>query len=382
MTNRALKIFHIITDLDVGGAEMALMRLVSNPSSLPMQHQVISLKSGGKLEDEIRANGIPVTTIGLNGARDFGNAFVQLARLFRTKRPDLIVTWLYHADFLGTLANLSTVRAPLIWNIRCADMDLSKYSALTRTLPRILAKLSRCATVIVTNSNAGRRAHEAYGYRARYWQTIPNGFDLLKFHPDSRARMNMREELKVAPESLLVGLIARVDPMKGHETFLAAAAKIASTVPSARFLLAGRGTDSAGFRNAIAAKGVPADKIILLGERLDMPAILSALDLSVSSSRTEGFSNTVAEAMAVGIPCVVTDVGDSAIIVGDTGRVVRKDSPDELAKAIIEILMLPQEERAALGAAARDRISRNYALETISQEYAKTFAGVIRGEFP
>ena len=361
---------------------MALMRLASSPPSFSIQHQIISLKSGGKLEDELRAKGVPVTTIDLKGPRNFASAFVRLTRLFRTGRPDLIVTWLYHADFLGTLANLSTVRVPLIWNIRCADMDLSKYSVLTRALPPILAKLSRRATVIITNSNAGRHAHEAYGYRARYWQTIPNGFDLLKFRPDGRARMNVREELKVAPDALLVGLIARVDPMKGHDTFLAAAAKVANAVPSARFLLAGRGTDSVDFRNAIAAKGLPADKFLLLGERLDMPAILSALDLSVSASRTEGFSNVVAEAMAVEIPCVVTDVGDSAIIVGDTGRVVRKDSPDDLAKAIIEILMLPQKDRAALGAAARERIASNYALEKISQEYAKTFAGVVHGEFP
>lgn len=361
---------------------MALMRLVSSPSSVSVEHQVISLKSGGRLEDEIRAKGVRVATIDLKGAGNFASAFVRLTRLFRTERPDLIVTWLYHADILGTLANLSTVRAPLIWNIRCADMDLSKYSALTRALPRMLAKLSRCATVIVTNSNAGRCAHEAYGYRARYWQVIPNGFDLLKFRPDNRARMNMREELQVDPETLLVGLIARVDPMKGHDTFLAAAAKVASAVPSARFLLAGRGTDSLEFRKAIAAHGLPSEKFLLLGERLDMPSILSALDLSVSSSRTEGFSNTIAEAMAVEVPCVVTDVGDSAIIVGDTGRVVRKDSPDDLAKAMVEILTLPRKERAALGAAARDRISSNYALETISREYAKTFTGVIRGEFP
>lgn len=382
MNDREPKVVHVITDLDIGGAEMALMRLVSSSSSNSIRHHVVSLKDGGSLEEDIRAKGVPVTAINLQGARNFGSAFFRLARLLRTERPDLIVTWLYHADLLGTLANSFTVRAPLMWNIRCADMDLSKYSVLTRALPRILAKLSRRASAIVTNSNAGRCAHEAYGYRARYWLTIPNGFDLSTFRPDSRARMRMREELGVGPELLLVGLIARVDPMKGHDTFLAAATQVANAVPSARFLLIGRGTDRQEFRETVLAKGLPAEKFLLLGERRDMPSVLSALDLNVSASRTEGFSNTIAEAMAVEVPCVATDVGDSAIIVGDTGRIVPKESPRDLAEAMIEILTLSGTERAALGAAARHRIAVNYGSEAIDQEYAKTFVGVIRGEIP
>jgi glycosyltransferase involved in cell wall biosynthesis len=382
MTDREPKIVHVITDLDIGGAEMALMRLVSNSLPNSMRHHVVSLKRGGILEDEIRAKGVPVTAIGLQGPRDFASAIFRLATLFRTERPDLIVTWLYHADLLGTLANSLAVRAPLMWNIRCADMDLSKYSALTRALPRILAKLSRRASAIVTNSNAGRRVHEAYGYRARYWLTIPNGFDLSTFRPDSRARARMREELGVGPETLLVGLIARVDPMKGHDTFLAAATQVASAIPAARFLLVGRGTDSQEFRETVRAMGLSAEKFLLLGERRDMPSILSALDLNVSSSRTEGFSNTIAEAMAVEVPCVVTDVGDSAIIVGDTGRIVPKESPGDLAEAMIEILRLSGPERGALGTAARNRIAANFGAEAIGQEYAKTFVGVIRGEIP
>ncbi len=357
---------------------MALTRLVSAAPS-HIRHHVVSLKSNGRLEQEIRAKGVQITTLDVKGARNFGSAITGLRRALKTQRPDVIVTWLYHADLLGSLANLLTTRTPLIWNVRCADMDLSKYSAMTRTLPRLLARLSGLPSVIITNSNAGRRAHEAYGYRARGWQIIPNGFDISTFRPDDQTRLRMRKALKIDATTPLIGLIARVDPMKDHETFLLAAAKVASFLPSARFLLAGRGTDNLDFSKTIAARGLPTHRFLLLGERLDVPEILTTLDLAVSSSRTEGFSNSIAEAMATGVPCVVTDVGDSAAIVGDTGRVVPKESPDDLARAMIEILTLPEDERARLSTAARERISRNFALEATNQQYADVFAKVING---
>ena len=379
MNRPAINVVHVITDLDVGGAEMALLRLLSTAPSGPTRHHVVSLKSNGRLESEIRALGIPVTTLDLDDTRGIGRALARLGRLFKTERPDVVVTWLYHADLLGTLANLLTVRTRLIWNIRCADMDLSRYSALTRALPRILARLSRRPDVIIANSNAGRTAHEAYGYRARSWKVIPNGFDTVKFRPDAQARQRIRADLGVEATTPLVGLVARVDPMKDHGTFFAAAAKVIDAMPSVRFLLVGRGTDSAEIHHLIAAPRAPKDKFLLLGERLDIPDILAALDLGISSSKTEGFSNTIAESMASGVPCVVTDVGDSAIIVGNTGRVVPKASPDQLAQAMIDVLTLPTDQQTALGEAARERIIRHYALETTNQRYAETILDVVRG---
>lgn len=377
MTDQAVSVIHLITDLDVGGAEIALLRLVSTASLASIRHHVVSLKSNGRLESEIRSLGIPVTVLDLNDTRSFGHAFVRLARLLRAERPDVVITWLYHADLLDTLTNLLTIRTRLIWNIRCADMDLSRYSAMTRALPRILAWLSRRPDVIIANSNAGRIAHEAYGYRTTAWKVIPNGFDTSRFHPDTQARQRTRADLGVEITTPLVGLIARFDPMKDHETFFFAAAKVIEAVPSVRFLLVGRGTEGAEIRQLIAASGAPSNRFILLGERLDIPDILAALDLGVSSSRTEGFSNTIGESMASGVPCVVTDVGDSAIIVGDTGRVVPKASPQQLAQAMIEVLTLPVDQRAALGAAARERITRYYAIGGTSQRYAETILNVV-----
>jgi glycosyltransferase involved in cell wall biosynthesis len=293
--------------------------------------------------------------------------------MLRENPPDVLMTWLYHADFLGTLATLLGPRTKLVWNIRCADMDLSKYGHVSRVLPHVLARISRRPAVVVANSEAGRQIHEQYGYAPRRWEILPNGFDMQNFRPDPARGANMRATLGIDPAAPVVGLFARFDPMKDHATFLQAAEILASARPDVLFLLAGRGTDGAAFDTLIGDRAELRGRLILLGERRDIPELMAVTDVVVCSSLTEGFPNTIGEAMASGVPCVSTDVGDAAALIGETGAVVAKADPAALAQKLKEFLDMDPQARATLGAAARQRVEQKFSLQAVAARYAALF---------
>jgi glycosyltransferase involved in cell wall biosynthesis len=377
MLSRPIRIVHVITNLEPGGAETMLSRLVTHSACQElMTHEVASLLGEGTLGAAMHASGVPVHDLGLRGAASLPGAVFRLARIVRRARADAVMSWLYHADLVGTLAHALTPRTPLIWNIRCADMDLSRYGRLTQTLPGILGRLSRVPAAVVANSEAGVRVHRAYGYRPNRWTVLPNGFDTQRFRPDPGARIAVRRELGIPQGAPLVGLIARFDPMKDHATFFAAAAKLVERVPAAWFLAVGRGVEGVECSQLAAAYPQLKGRLLRVGERSDVPSVMAALDLCVSSSITEGFSNVIGEAMACGAPCVVTEVGDSAAIVGETGRVVPPRDPEALAAQAATLLQQPPEEMEALRQACRSRIESLFSMASVARRYAELFETV------
>src|SRR4051812_28350517 len=245
-----IQVTHLVTDLGRGGAEVFLQRLVTAPQD-DIRHRVISLTSEGELGPEIRAAGVDVAALSLTGAVGAPRAFTRLRHLLRHDKPDVLMTWLYHADFFGTVAAALGPGMQLVWNIRCADMDLSKYGYASRALPHVLARMSRRPAAVVANSEAGRQIHESYGYGPRRWEVLPNGFDMQSFRPDPSRRAATRAALGIDQAAPVIGLFARFDPMKDHATFMAAAEMVARARPDALFLLAGRGTDSSGFNTLV-----------------------------------------------------------------------------------------------------------------------------------
>ena len=208
-------------------------------------------------------------------------------------------------------------------------MDLQQYAASTTLVVKLLSRLSRLPDAVVVNSKAGRRWHEGLGYRPRRWEFVPNGFDTVEFRPDASARTGLRAELGLDSNAILVGLVARYDRMKGHEDFLRAAARLHEEHDKVHFVLAGRGVEAGNTALAAIASALGLDGAVhFLGERADVRRVTAALDIAVSASRFgEGFSKAIGEAMACGVPCVVTDVGDAAVLVGETGRVVPPRQP-------------------------------------------------------
>lgn len=363
-----MRVLHVITNLGTGGAESMLLRLVSAGSS-QFQHAVISLKEEGTNGPRMRELGIPVYALGLESMASNPLRAWSVRSLARRVQPDLIHGWMNHGNLLAYLAAGATGRRPpVIWNIR---QTLKGYPGKLPTVAiiRVNAHLSRRVAKIIYNSQAGRREHEALGYRTSAGVVIPNGIDCQSFAPDEKCRREVRSELGLPNDAILIGLVARYDPIKDHRGFLQAAALVSRSVAEARFLLVGPGVPEAVELQEFIRELHLQDRVLLLGDRADMPRLNGSLDIGCSSSRTEGFSNTVSEAMACGVPCVVTDVGDSSYVVDDTGIAVQPGDPAAFAEGLKKLLLAGPDYRRRLGAAARRRIESQFSLPEIVRRY-------------
>lgn len=367
-----LVVLHLITELDSGGAERMLTRIATHPFGRGGPRQiVVSLMDEGMHGPTLRAAGVELHCLGMRRGRLTPRAFVSLVRLMRETKPRLVMTWLYHSDLIGTLAAKIAGVRQVVWNVRGSDLDFSRYARTTKWTVRLLARLSRARGAIAINSLAGRRAHEALGYAPQRWVHLPNGFDLAEWRPDADDRRAVRSELGLADGDVAVGCVARVDPQKDYPALFAAAVRVVARHPEAKLVLIGRGTDELVPPEALAGR------CLRLGERRDVARLLRGLDLVVlASAFGEGFPNAVGEAMATGLPCVVTDVGDAALIVGDTGIVVPPRDPGALADAICAMLERPPEDRE-LGLAARERIAGTYALDTVARAYRVLWEDIV-----
>lgn len=367
------KVVHIITGLNDGGAEAVLYRLCLAAEQHD-RHVVISLSPAGKYSPLLEAAGVEVHHLDMPRGRLTVSGLLRLFRLLRHHRPDVVQTWMYHADLLGgVVARLAGCRR-VFWNIRHSELVPGATGRSTLIVARLCAFLSRLVPHgIVACAERAREVHIGIGYDAGRFVVIPNGYDVSRYRPDIAARAALRDELGIGPETPLLGLVGRWNKQKDHPNLLAAFARVAQEQPGIRLLLVGTGCtpDNSDLVALIEGHHL-AGQVLLAGRRDDIPAVMNGLDLHIlSSSHGEGFPNVVAEAMACGTPCIVTDVGDAALIVGQTGWVVPPRDPEALAEAM----------RAALGAmqddatwhdrkdSARRRIADNFSLSTMVERY-------------
>jgi glycosyltransferase involved in cell wall biosynthesis len=357
-------VLHVITGLNAGGAERMLTRVATHDLGTAGPRQVVvSLMDEGPYASALHAAGIEVHTLGMRRARPSVTALIRLVRILRRVRPDVVMSWLYHADLLTTLAAPLAGNPPVIWNLRCSSLDFPRHPAMTRRVVSILSRLSGRPVAVAANSEAGRLAHEALGYTPRRWVHLPNGFDVDVWRPDEMDRKRVRGELGLEEADIAIVMVARIDPEKDHATFLAAAESVAERCPAARFVLIGRDTSS------LATPASLGGRMVALGERSDVERLLRGMDISVLCSHSEGFPNVVGEAMASGLPCVVSDVGDSADIVGETGLVCPPRDPAALAAAIERLADAGRTEISERGRAARQRIVDRFSLDGIAEQY-------------
>lgn len=360
-----------------------LARLLASLSRDEFRASVIALAGWGPVGDVLKTEGVPVRCLGLSPGRVTPAAFFRLAGWLRELRPDVVHTWMYHSDLVGGLAARLAGSPPVVWGIHNSTLDPQHSRRSTLMVVWLLARLSHWLPArILSCSQAARDIHVRRGYCAEKFQIIPNGFDLSQFQPDPQARTSIRAGLGITDQVPLVGLVARYDPQKDHRNFVLAAERLSRRMPGVHFLLCGdRVTwdnpeltgwiDSAGLRNAFH----------LLGRRADMPAVMAALDVGTTASAYgEAFPQVVGEAMACEVPCVVTDVGDSGFLVGDTGKIVPARDPVALAAGLEEILTLPAEEHQRLGKAARLRVQENFSLGEICEQYSRVYRELACGK--
>jgi glycosyltransferase involved in cell wall biosynthesis len=366
-----VKIAHVITGTGLGGAEVMLETVLRALRPGYASH-VVSLGPLGPVGERMRAHGVAIDSVGMRAGVPDPRALLRLARLLRSIGPDLVHTWMYHADLVGGLAaRIAGVRR-VAWAIHNSTLDPMVVKASTRAVVRACAALSaRVPDRILCCSEDARRVHIGYGYPAERFEVIPNGLDVRRFAPDAEARHALRAELGVEPDAPLVGLLARWDPQKNHAGFLRAAATVLARRPAARFVLAGTRVDAGNpeLAELVRAGGLH-DAVRLLGPRDDVPRVMAGLDLLVSASGYgEAFPIVLGEAMACGVPCIATDVGDSALIVDDTGRIVPAYDDAALADAIDALLGAPAELRRALGERARARITEHFDIDRVARRY-------------
>jgi glycosyltransferase involved in cell wall biosynthesis len=368
---RPATVLHVISGLGAGGAEAMLRKLVCSPGRY--RHQVVSLADPGVHGAAIRDHGVPVFALDMERPARFLVGIPALARIIRRSAPDIVLGWMNHGILGATLAHgLARSTSPLMWNVRQTIVHGAE-KPLTRWIIGLNARLARRPRMIVYNSSAGAAAHEAVGFDPARRRVIPNGFDLARFHPDSERRRETRAALGIAEGEIVVGLVARLHKMKNQEGFFAAARLVLESEPEVRFLLAGLDTDPDNKELLAMMDPAVRRSTLCLGMRNDVPDVTRAIDIACNVSHGEGFANTIGEAMASGVPCIVTDIGDSAQIVGSTGVVCESGSPEAIASAILKLVRGGAELRHRLGQEARRRIEEEFSLSGIVARYELAF---------
>lgn len=380
-----LKVLHVITGLANGGAEGVLFRLAAATRER-VEHAVVSLRDDGVYGERLRDLGIPVGALGMQTPAGAVLGLPRLWREVRRMRPDVVQTWMYHADLVGGGAARLAGCRNVVWGIRHSTLDGEKRT--TRWVAKVCACLSGgIPRAIVCNSEVAVRLHQEMGYRADRFRIIFNGVDLARFRPDPEARRRMRAAWGAASDETLIGMVGRWHRLKDHGTWLAALRILREQGGTWRGVLVGPGMDGGneGLRALIESNGL-ADHVVLAGALDDIPAVMNALDLHVlSSGGGEAFPNVVAEAMACGTPCVVTEVGDAGRIVGDAGWRVPPRRPDRLAEAIREAQRALQAEGwERLGARCRERMEAHFGLERMVEGFLDVWQGMMdpKGTLP
>ena len=375
------RVVHVVPGLQRGGAELMLARLVASMDPARWSSEVISLTTAGPVAEAIEEAGVPVRALGMRVGPRLASPAASLAAELRRRRPDLVQTWLYAGDLLGGLAARAAGVPAVAWNVRQSALDPDRSPRRHRAMARACARLSgRVPDVVVAASRSAAEAHRVLGYDADRLQVLYNGFDLDRFRPDAAARKAVRDELRIRPGAPVVALVGRLDPYKEHRDFLAAMAVVRRSVRDLHVLLAGEGVTADDARLGWWMREAGLEGAVhLLGPRDDLPRLLAATDVLASSSSSEGLPNVVGEAMAAGVPCVVTDVGDSALLVGETCRVVPPRKPAALASAVVGVLDIDGSGRARLGAAARARIAQHFSLAASVAGYEQLYERLTTG---
>lgn len=376
MTTRPLRVCHVISGLRTGGAELMLSRLIDATEGSTLESSVVSLSEESSIGQALARRGVAVTSLGLAPRRPY--RAIALPTVVRSTEPDIIQGWMYHGNVAATIASTAHPRVPLVWNVRGTLYDLARERPLTRLMVRLGRLLSRRPARIIYDSRVSRSQHERFGFSSAGGVHIPNGFDVLRFRPDGLAKARLRERLGLRPEARFVGQLARFHPQKNHAGLIAAFAAVRRAMPNVHLVLAGCGTDNANAELALLAdrEGV-AGSVHGLGEERNVPGLLAALDvLCISSTHGEGTPNVLGEAMACGVVCVATDVGDAGVLLDETGYLVRPGDVPALAAACLRALSLDSPAATELGARARLRISDHFSMTRVAAQYVALYREV------
>jgi glycosyltransferase involved in cell wall biosynthesis len=371
---------HLTTSLDTGGAQIMLAKLIEAAAGCARhpRHAVVSLMPPGAVAVRLHACQCPVYDLAMKRGWPTPRSVLQLLRITGSLNPDLIQGWMYHGNVAASMAGAMR-RAPVVWNVRHSLSQISCESRATRFLLDVSARLARRTSAIVYNSQTAATEHETIGFPSDRAIVIPNGFDCARFSPDRSRRVNVRSLFGIRDDVLLVGMVARLHPMKDHVNLVEAVGRARQAGHDLHLLLVGTGLDAPppSLARAI-AELLPADRVTLVGERTDVSDWLAGLDIAaLPSAWGEAFPNVLGEAMACGVPCVATSIGDCNWIVDRGGIVVPPRDSQAMAKALIDLAGIGPEARRHIGGIGRARVVEHFTLEGVAHQYRRLYERVL-----
>ena len=366
------KILFLSRSLNYGGAERQLVELAKLLYDRGWNVGVAVFYDNGPLEHDLRKAGVPVIELHKRGRWDVFGFMWRLAMVLKTEEPDILHSYLVMPNLVAVILKPLFSRFSIVWGVRASNKDFRQYDWFWWLTFWLSCRLSSYADLIIVNSYAGRKYHVQFGYPEDRMVVIPNGIDTRRFRPDAKYRRRMRAKWDIKDNDFLIGLIARLDPMKDHPTFLRAMSLLSKKRHDIRFVCIGDGPEDYKARlHALSCELGLDNHLIWASSRHDMPAIYNALDIAVSSSSYgEGFSNVISEAMACGVPNVTTNVGDSPYVVGKTGIVVPPKSPMKLAQGIEQMILKLKSDKN-IHHLVRKRIEENFIVEILCDRTIK-----------
>jgi glycosyltransferase involved in cell wall biosynthesis len=377
---KKIRIVFLIRSLYFGGAERQLLTLVNGLNKVLFDPIILCFYQGGELEAEFVKTGVPVIALEKKGRWDVFLFLFRLIKQIQILDPDILHSYLSMSNILAVLIKIIVRKTRIVFGVRYAYMDLTKYDWLTRLVYKLEIFLSRFADLIIVNSYTGKRNHIKNGFASNQMIVIPNGIDTTQFYPSSTERLEFRAKLGITAQNPLVGLVGRLDPVKDHSTFLKAAVRVLSKRPQVNFICVGDGDPAyhEELKHLTQCLGI-SEKIIWLEGQKNVRAVYNALDVCCSTSVGESFSNVIAEAMACSLPCVVTDVGDSALIVEKSGVVVPVGDSQALAEGINKVLSLTAAERLLIGVKGKQRIEKEFSVLRMIERTEKVLINLNQG---
>lgn len=376
-----MNILFVVNSLNRGGAERMLLRLLQSRALSREEITVVSLLGPGDLSQAVAQTGVKLDHLNMSRSLLGVLKLWKLACVIWKTKPDIIHSWLYQSDVLSGLIGFLLGHRRIIWSIRQTNITSAHNSLRTRACIRLCAWFSHIIPVaIVSNAQAARETHIGIGYRRDSIVVIGNGINTAEFKRLPRLGNNVRDKLGISPDVPVIGMVARFDSQKNHSGFFEAATLIRKAKEGSKFVLCGHGIDSrnSALVGMIGNAGLN-DCTILAGTRSEVVAVMNSFDVLVSSSYGEGWPNVVAEAMACGVPCVATDVGESASIVGEAGHIVQAGDMTGLADRVTDILFLEPADYRALSEAARSRIVNSFDIEVVANRFRELYEEVIKG---
>jgi len=372
-----VKIVHVISSLENGGAELMLKRLIlSHRENINFSHSVVSLTTLGPIGSDLIRLGVDVNVLDMRNIFDFHKVFFSLIKFIRCGDFDIVQTWMYHADFFGGVAAFLAGNRNIIWGVRTTKLNKFSSSFFLRFICIFLSYF--IPKVIVCAANSALKFHASLGYNKARLTFVPNGFDLSRFVFKVTDRNRIRSTFHFQDDDIVILSLGRFTYEKDHANFISAAGIVSSKYKNVKFLLVGRGVNESNqsLTSLISQTGFH-QNFFLVGESDNVPAIFAAVDIFCLHSRTEAFPNVLGEAMAMGLPCISTAVGDAELILGDCGSVVPKMNSSALALSIMNFIELPYHKKLNLGECSKARVSNLFSMNSTKQCFEKIYKNIV-----